>query len=215
MRPEQGITKHNQAEEKLQRAEARYRALVEQIPAITYTAALDEASTTFCISPQTKSILAFSPEDYRADPDIWRKRLHPADRDRVIADMKQSRAHNRPFKSEYRMIARDGRVIWFRDEAVVVQDSTGIPLLLQGVMFDLTERKQAEDAVRESEEKFRTLFNNASDAIFIHDLEGRFFEVNQAACERLGYTREELLQMMPNQIDPPDRRHRSLAALER
>ncbi len=196
------ITKRRHAEDQLRRAEAQYRALVEQIPAITYTAALDDASTTLYISPQIESILGYSPEDYRADPDIWRKRLHPDDRDRVLADLDRSRACNRPFRSEYRMIARDGQVIWLRDEAVVVHDSPGKSLFLQGVMYDLTERKLAEDALRESEEKFRTLFHGASDAIFILDLNSHFIEVNQVACERLDYTRDELLQMMATDITP-------------
>jgi PAS domain S-box-containing protein len=191
------------AQEQLRRAEAQYRTLVEQIPAITYTAAIDDESTTSYISPQIEAILGFSPEDYRADPDIWRKRLHPDDYDRVLAELNQSRACNRPFKSEYRMIARDGRVIWFRDEAVVVRDCAGKALFLQGVMFDISDTKQIEEALRDSEEKFRTLFNSASDAIFIHDMKGHFFEVNQAACERLGYSRDELLHMKSQDIDPP------------
>jgi len=198
------ITERKRVEQRLQRTEAQYRALLEQIPAITYTAALDDASSTQYISPQIEPILGYSPEEYKADPDIWSKRLHPDDRDRVLAELKASLASNRPFKSEYRMIARSGRTVWFRDEAVVVQDSTGERLFRQGVMVDVTERRQAEKALIESEEKFRTLFHSASDAIFIHDLDGNFFEVNQAACDRLGYARDELVRMKPYDIDPPN-----------
>ena len=93
------ITERKRAEERLRRAETQYRALVEQIPVITYTAALDDASTTLYVSPQVESILGFSPEDYRADPDIWRKRLHPDDRDRVLIELKQSKVGNQPFRS--------------------------------------------------------------------------------------------------------------------
>jgi PAS domain S-box-containing protein len=72
------------------------------------------------------------------------------------------------------------------------------------VIMDITEAKQAEEALRKSEEKYKTLFNSAADAIFIHDLKGRFLEVNDVACQRLGYTREELLKMKPMDIDSPD-----------
>jgi PAS domain S-box-containing protein len=147
------VTQRLRAEEKLRRAEAQYRALVEQIPAVTYTAALDEASTTLYVSPQIESILGFYTDDYRDDPDIWRKRLHPADVDRVLRELKESRTNNRSFQSEYRMIAKDGRIVWFRDEALLVQDSTGVPLFFQGVMFDITEQKKAEEEMQRAREE--------------------------------------------------------------
>lgn len=69
---------------------------------------------------------------------------------------------------------------------------------------DMRERKRAEDALRESEERFRTLFDSAGDAIFIHDFEGKMIEVNQVACNRLGYGRDELLKMTPSDFNPPE-----------
>jgi PAS domain S-box-containing protein len=89
----QDITEHKQADEKLHEAEAKYRTLVEQIPAVTYISALDEASTTLYVSPQIEIILGFSPADYRADPDVWRERLHPDDRERVLIEV--ARCHAR------------------------------------------------------------------------------------------------------------------------
>lgn len=149
------ITERKRMDEQLKWAEARYRSLVEEIPAVTYTAALDDASTTLYISPQIEAVLGFSPGDYDADPDLWRKRLHPDDRERVMKELAESLAEGQRFRSEYRMISRDGRVVWFRDEAVAVKDGSGKPLFLQGVMIDITERKLAEEALRESEEALR------------------------------------------------------------
>ncbi len=147
------ITERKTSEERLRRAEARYRTLVEQIPAVTYTAALDDASTTIYVSPQIESILGFSQMDYKDDPDIWRKRLHPDDLERVLSELKQSRIGNQPFRSEYRMMARDGRVVWLRDEALLVLDDAGTPLFLQGVMFDISETKKAEEDLHRAKEK--------------------------------------------------------------
>jgi PAS domain S-box-containing protein len=147
------ITERVQAEEALQESEVRYRTLVEQIPAITYTAALDEAGTTLYISPQVQTYLGYSQQDYEIDPDAWRKALYPEDYARVMEQVAQSQAEGGPFVSEYRMIARDGRVVWFRDEGVVVRDDAGCPLFLQGVMFDITERKEAEEALRKAKEE--------------------------------------------------------------
>ncbi len=138
------ITEQIKAQEKLQKAEAGYRALVEQIPAIIYTAALDEASTTLFVSPQTKTILGFSPEQYEQDPDIWRKQLHPEDKTRVKDELAAAKKRGGSFCCEYRMLTAAGEVVWFRDEAAIIKDEKGKPLFLQGVMFDISERKRAE-----------------------------------------------------------------------
>ncbi|HSD59131.1 MAG TPA: PAS domain S-box protein [Methanotrichaceae archaeon] len=198
------VTERKRAEEQLRRTEAQYRALVEQIPAVTYTAALDDASTTLYISPQIESILGFSPKDYSEDPDIWRKRLHPKDSDRVLAELAQSLASNQPFKSEYRMIARNGRTVWFRDGAIVVRDSAGDPLFIQGVMVDLTERKQAEEKQKESKDYLNKIINSIGDPIFVKDRNHRFVLVNDALCTLMGHLREEVIGHTDHDFFPKD-----------
>jgi PAS domain S-box-containing protein len=128
-------------------AETSYRTLVGRIPAISYIAAPNKASNTLYISPQIETILGFSPAEWMADPGLWLKRLHPRDRDRVLANQMHSQTCSEPVSTEFRMLARDGRVVWFRDEAVVVRDAAGQPRYVQGVLFDITERKQAEEAL--------------------------------------------------------------------
>jgi len=137
-----------QIEEDLSSSERRYRTLVENLPAITYAANIDEASTTTYVSPQIEGILGFSPADYRADPDMWRKQLHPDDRDSVLEDLALAHSNAEPFVLEYRMLAHDGRVVWLRDRGAIVRDETGTPSYVQGVMYDITEEKKAEAAVR-------------------------------------------------------------------
>jgi PAS domain S-box-containing protein len=144
------VTQHKRDEELLRESEQRYRLLVEQLPAITYTAALNEASTTLYVSPQTLQILGVSQSDYKADPDLWRKLLHPDDCRRVMTEVKESHKTGQPFCSEYRMVARDGRVVWMRDEARIVEDAGGRPLYLQGVMYDITERKKTEEELQKA-----------------------------------------------------------------
>jgi PAS domain S-box-containing protein len=150
------ITERKQAEEALRESEQKYRLLIEQLPAITYTAALDEKSTTLYISPQVQEILGVSQEDYKADPDLWRKMLHPDDRDRVLAELAASHQTGKLFSSEYRMVAKGGRIVWIRDDARIVEDSEGKPLYLQGVMYDITERKKAEEQLQKAREELET-----------------------------------------------------------
>lgn len=182
------------AEKALTQSEMKFRTLVEQIPAITYIAALDEASTTLYISPQIKDILGFTPADYQADPDIWRKQLHPEDRERVLAEVSRCQATGEPYTSEYRMITKGGQEVWFEDRGRVIREADGRPLFLLGVNHDITGRKRMEEELRESQERFRQLFDYAADAIFLHD-QGKIVEVNRQACVSLGYSREELLTM--------------------
>jgi PAS domain S-box-containing protein len=140
------ITERVQAEKALRESELKYRTLVERIPAITYIAALDETSTTLYISPrQVEEILGFAAEEWQAKGhDIWFQQLHPADRERVLAEAAAGYASPAPFVREYRMLSRDERLVWIRDEAVVVRDEAGQPLFRQGVMSDITALKQAE-----------------------------------------------------------------------
>ena len=150
------VTQHKRDEEALKESEQRFRLLVEQLPAITYTAALDEASTTLYTSPQVKEILGVSASDYKADPDLWRKLLHPDDRNRVLAELAASHKSGQSFNSEYRMIAKDRRIVWVRDDARIIEDADGKPLYLQGVMYDITERKNAEESLQKAQEELET-----------------------------------------------------------
>jgi PAS domain S-box-containing protein len=164
------ITDRKLAEEALRQSEARYRTLVEQIPAVTYTAALDEASTTLYVSPQVERLIGYSQAEYAADPDLWRKRLHPADLKRVLEEVRRSHEHGGVLRAEYRMLTRNDRVVWVRDEALVVRDDSGRPLFLQGIMFDITARKVAEEKVDLYQRQLRTL---ASELLFTEERERR------------------------------------------
>jgi PAS domain S-box-containing protein len=141
------IQKRKQIEKALRDSEVKFRTLVEQIQAITYTAALDDKSTTLYISPQIESLLGFSRREWKKDPDIWSKQIHSEDRDRVLNELKLCHERNEPFISEYRLLSRQGKIVWCRDEAVIVMDENDSPSYLQGVMFDITDQKQTEKQI--------------------------------------------------------------------
>ncbi|HZP89634.1 MAG TPA: PAS domain-containing protein, partial [Actinomycetota bacterium] len=119
----------------LREAIAKYRALVEQIPAIVYVDVVDETMTTSYVSPQIEPLLGVTPEEYIAQPDLWYQLLHPDDRERALETYLEGRRSGEPFTFEYRLIARDGRVVWFRDSAAVVLDADGNPAFIHGVML--------------------------------------------------------------------------------
>jgi diguanylate cyclase (GGDEF)-like protein/PAS domain S-box-containing protein len=136
-----------QAQVGLRDARSKYGALVEQIPAIVYVDVADETMTTTYVSPQIEEILGVSPQRYLDEPDLWTSILHPEDRARAIETYTRGRDAGEPFTMEYRLIALDGRVVWFQDSAVVLTDDDGRPTSVQGVMLDVTERKQAEESL--------------------------------------------------------------------
>lgn len=183
------VTERKQVERALRASEFKYRTLVEQLPVIIYTAALDAASTTTYVSPQVERILGYTPEYYKANPDLWRRKIHPEDRDRVLRELIRSQDEDRPFACEYRMEASDGRVVWFCDDAAVVRDEDGQPLFLQGVMLDISERKRAEEELK----KFKTVVEQSPHGAMIVDLEGKILYLNEAAARMHGYAAGELL----------------------
>jgi PAS domain S-box-containing protein len=193
---ERSERKHLQ--EALRMSDQQLRTLVEQIPAVTYTQKIAEPGTsttnlTLYASPQIESQTGYPPQAFVEDSELWIKLLHPEDRERVLAEDRRTDETGEPFRMEYRQIDHDGRTRWIRDEAVLVRDEEGLPRIWQGVMFDITERKEAEQKQRESEQRFRQLFEQSVDALFVYDEIGHIVDCNSQACRLLGYSREELL----------------------
>jgi PAS domain S-box-containing protein len=125
-----------------------YRALVEGIPAILYIDKPDSLSTNFYTSPQAVDLLGFTQEEWETEPELWVGRIHPEDRPRVLHENDRSNETGEHFLIEYRMVAKDERVVWVRDEAVMVYDDDGAPLHWRGIMLDITAQKEAEEKLR-------------------------------------------------------------------
>ena len=175
--------------------EAKYCALVEQMPAVTYISPLNRTAAKLYISPQIETFLGYSVAEWRADPDLWLKLVHPEDRDRVLVENATQKFTDGEdifcegsLVSEYRAIARNGRVVWFRDRATAVRDEASKSVILQGAMFDITETKVAASALLESEYRYYTLIKILPVGIFRADPAGDCLYVNQRFLEMAGLT---------------------------
>jgi PAS domain S-box-containing protein len=155
------ITDQVKAQQALREAEERYRTLVEQIPAITFIEAADPTGPlgyrTVYASPQVESILGYSPAEWIADPELWEKLLVEEDRQRAVAENEAATLERRPFHVRYRLRARDGRIVWMREDSKPLLDERGDVIAWHGVLFDVTEEEQSREALRRSAERLETL----------------------------------------------------------
>jgi two-component system, cell cycle sensor histidine kinase and response regulator CckA len=147
----------------LREAESKYRQLVEDVPAISYVAEAGVMGRFFYLSPQVTKILGYAAEDCVNDPWFWWNHLNP--KDHGVAQLEDSWEEHRPVLMEYRMRRQDGREVWIRDEALIYRDETG-KRLIRGLMIDITEQKLAQEALRDSEERYRTFVERSSEGIF-------------------------------------------------
>jgi PAS domain S-box-containing protein len=127
--------------------EAKYRALVEQIPAVVFMAYLDKGIGEAYVSPQIEAALGFSQSEWLEDPVRWYQQIHPDDKMRWSVEAAEMFLSGKPLRSAYRLVARDGRVLWFQCEAKMIRREDGRPWFIHGVGFDITERKGLEEAI--------------------------------------------------------------------
>lgn len=198
------VTERHEATESLREAEQRFRTLVEAIPAVVYLDLLDEDSTNIYTSPQAEEMFGYPMSEWEADPKKWISLLHPEDRDRVLTQQAAQVPEPDRFVSEYRMIAKDGHVVWVHDEAVPLADEDGRPAYWQGVWFDVTAREEAEAALRESEQRYRLVVDNATDLIALIDPDGTIAYASPSHEPVLGYRPEEMVGSSAFAFNAPD-----------
>ena len=136
------------AREQLTDSEARFRALTHSVPVVTYVCVPGQAGRLFT-SDRVERLTGYSAEDFRRDPELYARLVHGEDRGRVELDPPSDVAPDEPFRSEYRLLTRDGRVVWLEDEAVTVRDGEGRPLCVQGWLLDVSERRRMDEDRRQ------------------------------------------------------------------
>jgi PAS domain S-box-containing protein len=183
------VTERKEAEALLAEAEEKYRALVEQVPAVIYLEGVD--GHLIYSSPRIADLLGVTPEEIVATPELWDSMVHPDDAETVIVADKEAERTGDKWHMEYRMVAKDGRTVWVRDEAVLVMDEEGNQRFWRGVMIDVTRRKEIEMALRTAEERYRQIVEQVPAVIYMQDLSGRITYLSPQYEALFGYTAEE------------------------
>jgi PAS domain S-box-containing protein len=207
---EDDISAQKRIEASLRESEERFRSLVEDAQLIAYEA--DPATFRFSyVSPQAEAILGFPLEEWYRD-NFWADHLHPDDRAWAVNFCMTATLAGRDHRFEYRMIAKDGHEAWFDDPVRIILGDDGAPRRIRGLMIDITERKRAELALRESEERFHRLADISEEGILVHDGK-RILDVNPALASLFGHAEEELAQMPLLDLIAPKDQNRVRAAL--
>ncbi|NEP11047.1 MAG: PAS domain S-box protein, partial [Symploca sp. SIO2C1] len=189
------------AELDLRESEERFRQLTENIESVFWMSDPEQQQIIY-VSPAYEMIWGRSCSQLYASPQSLVDAIHPAERQEVVAAFaKQVRGD---YDEEYRIVGAYGEIRWIRDRAFPIYNQAGEVYRVAGIAEDITERKQAEEALRESEERFRAIFEQAAVGIVVSSLSGHILRANQGFCDLLGYTELELLGQTWEEITHPD-----------
>lgn len=195
----QDVTEHERDSEMLRRSEERYGRLIANLPDVTWSAA--ENGEIIYISSNVEAVYGFTAEEICARrEELWLRRIHPEDVARVLQSLQRLFSKNQTFDEEYRLQRKDGEWIWIHDRALRTYLENGLRFA-DGVLSDITSRKRAEQALLQSERRYRLLFENNLAGVFRATSTGKLLECNPAMVSMLGYdSQQHLLQRSTSEI---------------
>jgi PAS domain S-box-containing protein len=185
---EVALYRHN-LEKKLEESESKFRLLAENARDLIFRYRLLPTRAFEYVSPSAATITGYAPGEFYADPDLGFKIIHPDDR-QFLTPAQDPVGFNRPLV--LRWIRKDSQMIWMEQNIVTLYDEAGNLVAVEGVMRDVTERQRAQEALKQSEAKFRTLFETMPQGVIYQDAEGRITLANPAAERILGLTLNEM-----------------------
>jgi PAS domain S-box-containing protein len=201
----QDISARKQAELELRRVTERLRYLLTSSPAAIYSCKVSEDFAMTFVSQNIKTMLGYEYRAFIEDPVFWQNRIHPEDAGRVLAGL-ASICEKGEHSEEYRFLHADGTYRWIYDQLRVIRDASGNPIDCVGYWADISEMKAAEEALRESQRRYRTLAEASPVCIFNTDESGNCLYVNQCWSEMTGLSLEHALGAgWASTIHPEDR----------
>jgi PAS domain S-box-containing protein len=185
--------RRTRAEFAAREAEARYRHLVESLPVTVYSMDVEKQRLRY-VSPQVSQLGGITVEQALAmGPEVWFRRIVDDDRHLVLDRFRKDQPHSFPDELVYRVNLGGPQVRWIRDTCSLVRDADGNPMVLQGIIAEITAQREAELAHEENERRARTLVQNMALVALRIDTHGCIADVNPCFCEVLGYAPDEVL----------------------
>jgi PAS domain S-box-containing protein len=195
------ITQQKEAEQALRESEARFREMAEAVP-VSFFLYSPDLSQFFYKSPQCEQIWGYKPEEFYQKPDLWREKIHPEDLPRILQAVPQVIQGEKPIT--YRIIHRDGRVRWLRTSCRPIFNEQQEVIRIAGITEDITQQKEAELALQESEARLKAILDGIPFPIFVKDLQGRYLQVNRAYLQKNGKLPEEVLGKVDAELFSPE-----------
>ena len=195
------ISERKKAREQVLMANERLQYLLSSTSAVIYSSeATGDYGATF-VSDNIEELVGYKPSSFTNKNGFWYNLVHPDDRNQIAEEIsKLNELGHHTY--EYRFKRKDGKYIWVRDEMRMVRDEEGNPLEIVGFWMDITDTRDAEERIRESENRYSNLFQKSNDAIFLHDMEGNIIDVNQKALDLLGYSKREIKKLNISKLHP-------------
>jgi PAS domain S-box-containing protein len=173
--------------EQLPDPEEKYQALLDQLPAVVFMAYLDRGIGEAYVSPQIEQSLGFSQAEWLEDPVRWFRQIHPDDKQRWSIEAAEMFLSGKSLRSAYRVVARDGHVIWFHCEAKMMRRPDGEPWFIHGIAFDITHLKNTEEQLNEQRNFLSAILDTVGALVVVLDLQGRIISFNRACEQVTGY----------------------------
>ena len=190
--PKSSSSASSPSEDGASNLEAKYRALLEQIPAVVFMAYLDRGVSEAYVSPEIEASLGYSREEWLEDPVRWYDRIHPDDKQRWSIEAAGMFLSGKPLRSSYRVMARDGSVVWFRCDARMVRRPDGSPWFIHGVAFDISDLKDTERALQQERNVVSAILDTVGALVTVLNSEGCIVRFNRACELTTGYALEEV-----------------------
>lgn len=197
------ITERKKAEKALRESEQKYRSFLRHFMGIAYRGNI-ETWTPLFFHGAVEEITGYKEDEFLDGKPRWDEVIHPDDFYRMSIDGSVKKMCSVPDftnKREYRIVRKDGQIRWVHEMFRNLSSESGKPVIVEGCIYDVTERKRVEQALRESEERLKILFESAPDAIYLIDSEGRFVDGNRAALKLIGFARDEVIGKSLAEVD--------------
>ncbi len=196
--------------------EAKYRALLEQLPAVVFMAYLDRGIGEAYVSPQIEATLGFSQAQWLEDPVLWYRQVHPDDKARWSIEAAEMFVSGRPLRSAYRVIARNETVVWFQCEARMIRHPDGRPWFIHGVAFDITDLKRTQEELQGERNLASAILDTVGAFVVVLDKDGRIVRLNRASEQMTGLSIDQARgQRVWDLLVAPDEKEQFQAMFQR